>query len=312
MKRTGELLKQKRETSGLSLSEVALATKINPKILHAIEIGDEGNLPAKTFLKGFVRSYAVFLRMDADEVLAVFVEETGGTPPEQRVQHEAYRPAEPTAAPAPRRRVDEDGNSAAMRTAAVAIIVVLIGLIIGVRELIDKYQREREVPNEVKVIPLPVQAPEPPVSVPRANPATPPPSLVAPVPLPMAPVNAPPAVDSKAESKKAVSAKPAEVKPTEDTVVLENSDNKPETTPEKPKGKRTEIIVEALDNVELKFSLHGDAKSLSLGPNEVHTILADEPMSLEVSDGGAVNLIVNGKETGQPGQLGKAKTIKIP
>ncbi len=60
MKKTGQLLKDKRESANLSLSEVALATKINPKILTAIELGEEKNLPAKTFLKGFLRSYALF------------------------------------------------------------------------------------------------------------------------------------------------------------------------------------------------------------------------------------------------------------
>ena len=59
MKKTGQLLKGKRESVNLSISEVALATKINPKILTAIENGDEAGLPAKTFLKGFIRSTSI-------------------------------------------------------------------------------------------------------------------------------------------------------------------------------------------------------------------------------------------------------------
>src|ERR1044071_5785568 len=81
MKRTGELLKTARENAKLSLSEVALSTKINPKVLAAIENGDQSNLPAKTFLKGFVRSYAMFLKMDAEEVMKTFNAEMSPPPP---------------------------------------------------------------------------------------------------------------------------------------------------------------------------------------------------------------------------------------
>src|ERR1044072_2743504 len=117
MKKTGELLKQKRESTGLSLSEVALATKINPKVLTAIENGDETSLPAKTFLKGFVRSYALFLKMDVDEVMRSFTEETGGPAPQP--VHEAYQKPSEAAPPKPskRKKVHEEGASG-MRTAA--------------------------------------------------------------------------------------------------------------------------------------------------------------------------------------------------
>ena len=132
MKNTGALLKTKRESSNLSLSEVALATKINPKILTAIENGDEANLPAKTFLKGFVRSYALFLKMDVESVMRTFTDEMGGPVPVVQINPESPSPARTTAPKS--RRVDEESSSG-LRTAAVVVIVLLIGLIIGVREI---------------------------------------------------------------------------------------------------------------------------------------------------------------------------------
>src|SRR5215210_4560060 len=82
MKRTGEILRKEREARGLSLHEIGLSLKINSKILKAIEDGDTTQLPAKTFLRGFVQSYASYLKLNVDEVLRVFAEEMGSTRPQ--------------------------------------------------------------------------------------------------------------------------------------------------------------------------------------------------------------------------------------
>ena len=72
MKRTGEILKKERESQGLSLHEIGLSLKINSKILKAIEEGNSTQLPAKTFLRGFVQSYASYLKLNVEDVLKVF------------------------------------------------------------------------------------------------------------------------------------------------------------------------------------------------------------------------------------------------
>lgn len=373
MKRTGELLKTARENAKLSLSEVALSTKINPKVLAAIENGDSANLPAKTFLKGFVRSYAMFLKMDADQVMRSFNEEMSGAAPAPQpvaAASETARPAETRAAPAAetpapapkQRRVGDDEHFSGLRAVAVVVIVVLIGLIIGVRELIEKYQREKvvETAADVKVSPLPETpappkpeikaelkveakpaevkpadtkpAEEPPKALAEAKPAEPvkkeepvaPPAPVPPTPSPIA-VTPPPApavpVPSPVVVAKAPDVKPPEAKPTESKPAeakpaeAKPADAKP-ADPAKPesaiKNVKNEIILEALDKVEVKFKIRGQNKVLSLGPTQVHTILADEPISLDLSDGGAVNIILNGRERGVPGDLGKPKQVNLP
>ena len=321
MKKTGQLLKDKREGAKLSLSEVALATKINPKILTAIENGDEPNLPSKTFLKGFIRAYAVFLKMDVDTVLRSYQEESGA-PPVERV-HEAYKTGTP--AQSGRRQVVEE-NSSGMRTAAVIVIVVLIGLIIGVRELIEKYQHEKlvETAQPIKISPLqqppitpgeatkpaeatPEHPPEPPAaasSPAAAAPAqTPAPAVV---PPPQPPVADPPKIKAKAEVKPAEPA-PAPEAPKDVAITPASSE------PSNAAGAiKNEIILEALDNVEVKFQINGEVKTVSLAPPQVHTIHSDQPVTLDISDGGAVNIILNGRERGPPGDLGKPKQIKIP
>jgi cytoskeleton protein RodZ len=328
MKNTGRLLKEKRESANLSLSEVALATKINPKILAAIENAEEAALPAKTFLKGFIRSYAQFLKMDVDVVLRSFQEETGG--PAVETIHEAYKKADSSPG-ASRRRVSEE-NSSGMRTAAVVVIVLLIGLIIGVREMIEKYQRERVVENSqaLKVSPLGqppiVVVPDKTTQEGSALPILPSPQAV---PQPegetelsnenAAPENpekiaspAPPPPPAPGLGQSAPGTKGNVKNSIEKTVVPTAPLPTEASAPAAAKPGKREIIIEALDKVEVKFKVKGEDKTLSLGPTQVHSIHSDQPVTLEISDGGAVNIIVNGRDRGVPGDLGKPKTIKIP
>ena len=80
-KNLGHWLKTERESKGLSLHEIGIQLKIGAKILQAIEETDKNKLPAKTFLRGFVRSYAQFLKLDVQEALTLFQSEYGTTHP---------------------------------------------------------------------------------------------------------------------------------------------------------------------------------------------------------------------------------------
>lgn len=81
MKKTGQLLKDAREAKGISLQEVSIHLKISTRTLKALEDGDKAQLPAKTFLRGFVQSYAQFLKISLPEIMVVFQEEMGTTHP---------------------------------------------------------------------------------------------------------------------------------------------------------------------------------------------------------------------------------------
>ncbi|MGZ3687771.1 MAG: helix-turn-helix domain-containing protein [Bdellovibrionota bacterium] len=65
----GEFLRQERERRGITIEQVASATKINIKTLHALEGDHYSELPAKPFIRGFVTSYARFIGLDAKEIL---------------------------------------------------------------------------------------------------------------------------------------------------------------------------------------------------------------------------------------------------
>lgn len=81
MKVTGQLLKKARESKNMNLQEVGAILKINPKILEAIEEAHMSELPPKTFVRGFVRSYATYLKLNVKDILRTYQEEMGSTHP---------------------------------------------------------------------------------------------------------------------------------------------------------------------------------------------------------------------------------------
>jgi transcriptional regulator with XRE-family HTH domain len=65
----GEELRREREIRGISLKEIADATKISKRFLEAIERNDHRTLPAPVFTRGFIREYARYLGLNADEIV---------------------------------------------------------------------------------------------------------------------------------------------------------------------------------------------------------------------------------------------------
>ncbi|HJT17275.1 MAG TPA: RodZ domain-containing protein [Thermoanaerobaculia bacterium] len=65
----GEELRREREIRGISLKEIADATKISKRFLEAIERNDHRTLPAPVFTRGFIREYARYLGLNADDIV---------------------------------------------------------------------------------------------------------------------------------------------------------------------------------------------------------------------------------------------------
>ena len=66
----GSVLRAAREARGYSLAEVAQVLKFGVRQLEALESDDYSNLTGTTFIRGFVRSYARFLKLDETPLLA--------------------------------------------------------------------------------------------------------------------------------------------------------------------------------------------------------------------------------------------------
>lgn len=67
----GETLRRARVERQVALDEIARATKISTRFLHAIETEDFESLPGIIFTRNFVRQYATYLQMDPEPLLAM-------------------------------------------------------------------------------------------------------------------------------------------------------------------------------------------------------------------------------------------------
>ena len=70
----GERLRRHRERSGVSLQTIADATKINRRFLAGLEEGDCSRWPAGLYSRAFVRTYAVAVGLDPEELVTEFAE----------------------------------------------------------------------------------------------------------------------------------------------------------------------------------------------------------------------------------------------
>ena len=69
----GARLREARERRGLSLREIADATKIAARSLEALERNDIARLPGGIFSRAFVRAYAVHVGLDPEETISEFM-----------------------------------------------------------------------------------------------------------------------------------------------------------------------------------------------------------------------------------------------
>ena len=66
----GRMLVEARERLGLSVADVARQLRLSQRQIEALEADDYAKLPAKTFLRGFIRNYAKLLQIDPEPLLA--------------------------------------------------------------------------------------------------------------------------------------------------------------------------------------------------------------------------------------------------
>jgi len=116
----GNSLREARERRGVDFGEAELATKIRGKYLRALEEEQFALLPAQTYVKGFLRTYAEYLGLDGqlyvDEYNSRFV--TGADDHEPRVRRSSARPQ--------RRARRIETNVVLVVLAAIAVVTVIV------------------------------------------------------------------------------------------------------------------------------------------------------------------------------------------
>ncbi len=68
----GNRLQQARLRTGISLDDIAIEIRISSRYLEAIEAMDRAALPSQAYALGFVRCYAKYLGLPAEEIASQF------------------------------------------------------------------------------------------------------------------------------------------------------------------------------------------------------------------------------------------------
>lgn len=77
----GRLIAVAREAHSLGPADLAARLRLDTKVVKAIERDDFENLPAPMFVKGYIRSIAKELDLDADKILAAYASHASLDPP---------------------------------------------------------------------------------------------------------------------------------------------------------------------------------------------------------------------------------------
>ena len=174
----GERLRREREMRGVSLDDIAEATKIGTRSLRALEDEHFELLPGGIFNKGFVRAYAKYLGLNEEEMVADYLQAAGESSPDPRLIAEQNSS-----------RIDRgDGDSGGSRMAGFPIIPVLILLVVIAagaggwhiyqdrmkvrRAASDAAQTTAAAPGETAQTPQPASGPAAPSSSPATSAAT--------------------------------------------------------------------------------------------------------------------------------------------
>jgi cytoskeleton protein RodZ len=116
----GTSLREARLRQGLDFAEIEQATKIRGKYLRALEAEEFELLPAQTYVKGFLRSYAEFLGLDGqlyvDEFNSRFVKSEEDLP---------FRPRRHSRVPR-RRRGGLESSAVLGAIVGIAVVTALV------------------------------------------------------------------------------------------------------------------------------------------------------------------------------------------
>jgi cytoskeleton protein RodZ len=279
----GDILRRERQRRHVELSTIAGELKISTRFLEAMEQDDFGKLPGGVFTKSFVRQYASYLGLDAEELVA-------------EMEHAAQPEGDNASLPGkPKPDVPGidlemgDGNWQSVRERrsplpswfrAGVLLVVLMLVCSGVYWW---WQRPR---HQV----LAHETPVPQKAVPVIQPSPPP----------------PPAVTTQAS-----------VDPSDSVAPLQPSPTPAAPTPEIPvatpnPNAALHVGITADEEVWVRAVVNGKSQFEGvLQPHETRSIDADGEVTVRLGNAGGATLTFNGKPVGAVGPKGQIRTVQF-
>ncbi|AZZ38163.1 hypothetical protein CIK05_15595 [Bdellovibrio sp. qaytius] len=322
MKITGELLKSERIKKDLSIQDVAYALKLSSRIIQAIENGETEELPAKTFVRGFVKSYADYLKIDSDAVLKQFQEEMGSTHPVPKtIAAPIGQPNEPTTTGpksskvAFRQNVESisgtkmEGGLTRKNIVYFAVVTSLVIVIAVINKVANHYQNEIPQVTDASAEGVPVNTEAMVASSPSVVATETVPNDIAGALSTSSTMtgaaemsSAASATSSLASSKPAVMSTAA-IQAASAAAAAAPVNNQPQNTAaaEKSKGQAVEVLIEAKKDAYIDYAKGNTSefKRLTLKANTYQILKSQAGLHLRAADGSAVSITVNGVSKGQ-------------
>src|SRR5256885_828332 len=279
----GGKLRDARESRGISLRQIANATKISVAALEALERNDISRLPGGIFSRAFVRSYAMEVGLDPEATIREFIAQfpndsvTVGHPTSGRVEdHEAVESNRQTA-----------GTFLWLAIISVPLAAALVYFTASGRAR----ARMASQPSTTPIPPAEASAPA--ITAPAAKTPEPEPAAANPPPIVPAaarpPAAAPPPV--AAAPPRAAAAPSASADAPADRLTIALSVKRPVWVSATVDGQKT---IERL-----------------LQPGEQQTVDVRREMVLTAGDAGAIALTFNGADARPLGKAGEVVTTRI-
>jgi cytoskeleton protein RodZ len=288
----GEYLRREREMRGVSLEEISTATKISIRFLQAIENEELSKLPGGIFTRSFVRTYARYLGLDEERVLAD-CQLSGQQEPEVDIRRITANRARP--------------NGGAARTRVIALLMAAV-LLAGGYALFRYSRRIMEQQSSTPIL-VPASTPAP---------GTNPPTNAAPV------QPSPPALPESNPSLTATSASPAAGAAT--------APGTPQAGPPSPGSKAnpanqsatseaastvaapTDLVLQVAATERAWVAVDADGKTVLqkvLSPNEVENLKGHDSFDVTIGNAQGVVLTLNGETLKPLGRRGEVKSIHL-
>ena len=265
----GTILRRCREFHGFTLEEASEATKIGISHLKALEGDQIREFANQVYLKGFLRIYASYLGLSADDMAGMYDKLFGVQGEKQDVPRSA-----PTASRAPRRLIS-------LKKLIFPVLLLTVILVVA------SFFRE--------------PAPLPPRHLPAVVVSVPTPPNVAAVQ----------GVQSSVQYRKEKKSPPDRPIRHESASPLSELSS-PSTHAAEPASKGLILRVKATQNGSLTAIIDGSIpQQYELSVGDVVEWKADKKVTMELSNGGGVDVLLNGKPYKLAGTPGKPLYIEL-
>lgn len=285
----GERLRREREMRGISLDDIAAATKIGTRLLRALEEEHFDALPGGIFNKGYVRAYAKYVGIDEERTVAEYLAAASEMAPDVRlIAHQN------SSAHGDLSSSGASGYRGRFSFVPVLTVLLVIAGAVGGWHLYQQRQRERRESNKARVAAVPSS------SVSTATVST---SSGNPAPEPNGTTFSGPTSQNAAALQEPPNATSSVHAPVQTVEAAENlphpsrSDAVSRANSASPEGSaQFELTVRAKNRARVEIK--SDGKVLVKGvmnPTDVKTIRATTKVVFWTANAGEIDLSFNGK-----------------